>query len=155
MGRAFHWMDRAETLRRLDAVVEPDGALLFFNDERADAPENAALEAWSAVVERYSADDRVRMQRKAPEWQHHEVVLRESAFHDVEELGFLDRGTTTVELLLHRALSMSATSESRLGARAGTMVDELRAVLAPFAAAGPLAQIIEWTALVARRPRSG
>jgi hypothetical protein len=35
------------------------------------------------------------------------------------------------------------------------MVGELRAVLAPFAATGPMVQIIEWTALVARRPRSG
>jgi hypothetical protein len=50
---------------------------------------------------------------------------------------------------------MSATSESRLGARAETMVAELRAALAPFVAAGPLAQITEWTALIARRPRSG
>jgi hypothetical protein len=62
-------------------------------------------------------------------------VLRESAFRDVEQLTFLDRGTTTPELLLHRALSMSATSESRLGAGVETMAGELRAVLAPFAAA--------------------
>jgi hypothetical protein len=73
----------------------------------------------------------------------------------VEQLAYVDRGTTTAELLLHRALSMSATSESRLGTRAETMVGELRAALAPFAASGPLVQIIEWTALVARRPRSG
>ena len=155
MGRSFHWMDRAETLRRLDAVVVPDGALLLFNDELADTPENAALRAWSAVVERHSADDRVRMQRKSPEWQHHEGVLRESAFRDVEQLTFLDRGTTTPELLLHRALSMSATSESRLGEGVETMASELRAVLAPFAVAGLLAQVIEWTVLIARRPRSG
>ena len=155
MGRSFHWMDRAETLRRLDSVVEPGGALLLFNDEVADLPENAGLKAWSAVVERHSADDRVRMQRKSPEWQDHRALLGDSAFRDVERLSFVDRGTTTVELLVHRALSMSATSESRLGARAETMVGELRAVLAPFAATGPLVQIIEWTALVARRPASG
>jgi len=118
MGRSFHWMDRAETLRRLDAVVEPDGAILLFNDEVSDMPENAALKAWKAVVERYSADDRVRMERKSPEWQNHEAMLRDSAFRDVEELTHVNRGTTTVELLLHRALSMSATSESRLGPRA-------------------------------------
>ena len=107
------------------------------------------------MVEHHSADDRVRMQRKSPEWQDHQALLRDSAFRDVERLSFVDRGTTTVELLLHRALSMSATSESRLGARAETMVGELRAVLAPFAATGPLVQVIEWTALVARRPGSG
>jgi hypothetical protein len=35
------------------------------------------------------------------------------------------------------------------------MASELRAVLAPFAVAGLLAQVIEWTVLIARRPRSG
>jgi len=155
MGRSFHWMDRAETLRRLEAVVEPEGAILLFNDEVSDLPENAALKAWKAVVERYSADDRLRMQRRSPEWQDHEAVLRDSAFRDVEQLAFVDRGTTTMELLLHRALSMSATTESRLGPRAETMVAEIRTALTPFAATGPLVQIIEWTALVARRPRPG
>ena len=154
MGRSFHWMDRAATLRRLEAVVEPDGAIVLFNDEVSDLPENAAIKAWKTVVERYSADDRVRMERKSPEWQDHEAVLRTSAFRDVEWLSCLDRGTTTVDVLLHRALSMSATSESRLGPRAETMVAEIRAALSPFTATGPLVQIIEWTALIGRRPRS-
>jgi ubiquinone/menaquinone biosynthesis C-methylase UbiE len=154
MGRSFHWMDRAATLHRLEAVVEPDGAILLFNDEISDLPENAAIKAWKAVVERYSADDRVRMERRSPEWQDHEAVLRTSAFRDVKSVSYLDRGTTTVDLLVHRALSMSATSESRLGPRADTMVEEIRAALAPFAASGSLVQIIEWTALIARRPRS-
>ena len=154
MGRAFHWMDRAATLRRLDAIVEADGAIALFNDEISDLPENAAIQAWSAVVERYSADDRVRMQRKSREWQDHETVLRDSTFSDIERLSHLDRGTTTVDVLSHRALSMSATAESRLGPRAEAMVSELHAALAPFAASGPLVQLIEWTALVARRPRS-
>src|ERR1700726_4352175 len=26
IGRAFHWMDRADTLRRLDTLIKPDGA---------------------------------------------------------------------------------------------------------------------------------
>ena len=151
MGRSFHWMDRAETLRRLDGVVEPDGVLLLLNDKVAEGPENAALQAWSRVVERYSADDRERMERRSFRWQDHEAVLRESAFRDVQRLVSLHRATTTVEVLVHRALSMSATSESRLGARAETMTDELRSTLAPFASAGPLVELIEWTALVARR----
>ena len=154
MGRSFHWMDRPATLRRLDALVEADGAILLFNDEHSDLPANAAIHAWSAVVERYSADDRVRMERKSPEWQDHKSVLGDSAFSDIQRLSHLDRGTTTVDLLVHRALSMSATSESRLGPRTEAMVSELRAALAPFAAAGPLVQLMEWTALVARRPRS-
>jgi SAM-dependent methyltransferase len=151
MGRSFHWMDRAETLRRLDALVEPGGALILFNDEIADVPENAALRAWSAVVERYSADDQVRAERRSPEWQDHETVLRRSPFPEVEHLVERHRAQVSEEQLVHRALSMSATSASRLGPRADSMVAEIRAALAPFASAGALTECIEWTALLARR----
>jgi hypothetical protein len=33
-------MDRADTLRKLDALIEPDGALMLFNDVRPHVPEN-------------------------------------------------------------------------------------------------------------------
>jgi SAM-dependent methyltransferase len=158
MGRSFHWMDRTETLRRLDPVVEPDGTLILLNDRIAGVPGNAALEAWSAVVERYSADDLLRAERHSAAWQDHETVLRASAFSEVERRVHLHRASTTVELLVHRALSMSATSASRLGPRAEAMSAELRATLTPFASAGTLVEAIEWTALLARRPpaaRSG
>ena len=154
MGRSFHWMDRAETLRRLDALVDPDGAVILFNDEIADVPENAALRAWSAIVERYSADDQLRAERRSPEWQNHEDVLRTSPFSQVERRVHLHRGTVTVEVLVDRALSMSATSASRLGPRADAMVAEICAALSPFASAGALTEHIEWTALLARRPAS-
>ncbi len=32
IGRAFHWMDRPGTLRRLDAMVERDGAVALFSE---------------------------------------------------------------------------------------------------------------------------
>ena len=151
MGRAFHWMDRAGTLRRLEELVDPDGYIVLLNDELADVPENAALCAWSEVVERHSADDRERMERRSPEWQNHEQVLRSSAFARVERLVQDHAATTTVELLVHRALSMSATSAARLGPRTGPVVREIREALAPFAATGPLVEHRRWTVLIARR----
>jgi ubiquinone/menaquinone biosynthesis C-methylase UbiE len=153
MGRSFHWMDRAATLQRLDLLVDPDGALALFNDELADAPENAALKAWSAVVERYSADDTVRMERRSAAWQQHEVVLAVSPFSRVERLVQVHRSTTTAERLIHRALSMSATSAARLGSRTEPMLEEIQAALAPFGgASGELPEVIEWTAIIAQRP---
>jgi len=151
MGRSFHWMDRAETLRRLDRIIEPDGSILLFNDELADVPENAGLRAWREVVERYSADDRVRMQRKSPEWQNHETVLRSSPFSRIEKRTYRHRTIISLKTLLFRALSMSATSEARLGIdRAEAMQAEIRAVLEPFGS--ELTEIIDWTAIIARRP---
>jgi SAM-dependent methyltransferase len=152
MGRSFHWMDRAKTLERLDALVDRDGAVILFNDEVAETPENGPLQAWRAVVERYSADDTVRAQRRSPEWQDHEAVLVSSPFSRIDRVVYLHRGVTTVDILVHRALSMSATTRSRLGDRADQLVSELRAVLAPLTADGTLTEQIEWTAIVARRP---
>jgi SAM-dependent methyltransferase len=151
MGRSFHWMDRMEALRRLDRIIEPDGSILLFNDELADDPENAALRAWLAIVERYSADDHLRMQRKSPEWQDHESVLRVSPFSRVERRKHRHHTITSLKTLLFRALSMSATSEARLGPeRAASMQSEIRAALEPFGS--ELTEITEWTAILARRP---
>jgi len=151
MGRSFHWMDRLPTLARLDRIIEPDGAILLFNDELAEVPENAALRAWRRVVERYSADDRVRMERKAPEWQNHEAVLRVSPFSRIERLEHRHRSSTSVQTLLFRALSMSATSAERLGqARGDAMLADIRTALEPFE--GELTETYDWTAIIARRP---
>ena len=154
MGRSFHWMDRAETLRRLDLLVAPDGALVLFNDEIADVPGNEVARAWSSIVERYSADDTVRMERRSPHWQDHASVLAASAFSRLDHLVRVERTELTVETLIHRALSMSATSAARLGPRAETMVREIRETLAPFATRGAMTEHIEWTATIARRPRA-
>jgi SAM-dependent methyltransferase len=151
MGRSFHWMDRPATLDRLDRIVETDGCLLLFNDELADVPENAALRAFREVVERYSADDRARMERRSPEWQNHERVLRASRFSHLDSVRDRHRSSTSLQTLLFRAQSMSATSPERLGpVRSETMLADIRAALAPFG--GELTEIEDWTAIIARRP---
>src|SRR5262245_23439902 len=38
MGRSFHWMDRPETLRRLDDMIEPDGSVALFDSEHRNVP---------------------------------------------------------------------------------------------------------------------
>jgi SAM-dependent methyltransferase len=152
MGRSFHWMDRSKTLQRLDSVLEPEGAVVLFNDEVVEAPETQSLLAWRAIVERYSADDALRAERRSPEWQDHEAVLRTSPFSRIDRVLYIHRGLTTVDILVHRALSMSATTPARLGDRADQLVSEIRSTLAPFATEGAVDEQIEWTAIVARRP---
>jgi SAM-dependent methyltransferase len=152
LSRSFHWMDRAQTLRRLDELLEPEGAVILFNDELADMPENGAMRAWWAVIDHYSADDPVRAKRRSPEWEDHETVLRASAFSRIDRIVHLHRYAVTVETLIHRALSMSSTSASRLGPRAEAMVDDIQVALAPFASTGEMVEPMEWTAIVARRP---
>jgi hypothetical protein len=57
-----------------------------------------------------------------------------------------------VDILVHRALSMSATTRARLGDRADQLVSEIRSTLAPLATEGIVTEEIEWTAIIARRP---
>ncbi len=122
-------------------VVEPDGAVRALQRrDRRPAGECGRLKAWSAVVERYSADDRRAGRATVPGVAGPRGRAARLAVPDVERAGFL--GTAH-----HSRWSCWSTAHcrcppppsSRLGARADTMVGELRAVLAPFAATGPLA----------------
>ena len=151
MGRSFHWMDRAETLRRLDGMIEPSGVVILLAEENAGT-ESAPLRAWREVVERYSADDPVRAERKSPDYPKHQAMLRASPFSEVEKVEEVEETMTTVEALIHRAYSMSSTTTRRLGARAGQMEAELRTVLAPYAGSGGLPEAHAWNALIGRRP---
>jgi SAM-dependent methyltransferase len=42
MGRSFHWMDRIDTLKRLDGMIEPAGAVALFGDRPGDTGERLA-----------------------------------------------------------------------------------------------------------------
>jgi hypothetical protein len=68
IGRAFHRMERAETLRRLDGVVELDGAVVLFGDEHLDVPENKWHGNYGALLETYAQGDAAREVRKSPSY---------------------------------------------------------------------------------------
>lgn len=152
MGRSFHWMDRADTLRQLDGIVEPGGAIALFNVSRLDIPENLPHRDYTAVLRRYAEDDQQWLHRQAPEWVRHEAMLLGSAFSQLERIGVVERLQVTVEQLIDRALSLSSTSRARLGDQADAMVAELRATLARSAPDGVLPEVVESSALLAWRP---
>ena len=124
MGRSFHWMDRAETLRQLDRIVEPGGALALFHDTHPDLPDNAWYGGYREILRHYSGGNRSR-------WGRHEGFLLDSAFSRIEEIGVYERREASIDVLVARALSMSSTSRARLGHRADEMVAQLRASLPP------------------------
>jgi SAM-dependent methyltransferase len=152
IGRAFHWMDRADTLVRLDGMIESEGALALFGDRHPDLAENAWRIAYNAVLDRYSAEDSARRQRKAAEWPTHESVLLASPFSALERIGVIESRRTPVGHICDRMLSLSSVSRDRIGARADQMVAELRERLAPFATDGAVPEIVESEALIAMRP---
>lgn len=60
IGRAFHWMDRSATLRRLDEIVEPSGAVALLHTRDPALPENAWLKVYEALIDRYADGDAAR-----------------------------------------------------------------------------------------------
>jgi SAM-dependent methyltransferase len=152
IGRAFHWMDRADTLQRLDAMIEPEGAVVLFGDRHPEVAENAWRGVYNAVLDHYSAEDSARRQRKAAEFPAHESVLFDSPFSQLERIGIVERRRTPIEHIEDRLLSLSSVSRDKIGARADAMIAELREKLVPFAVDGAVPEVVESQALIAMRP---
>jgi SAM-dependent methyltransferase len=151
MGRSFHWMDRVDTLRRLDEIVTRDGSVVLFSDSHPDLPDNAWRKEYSAVVDRYAEDDE-RSRRRGPRWVSNTAVLLDSSFSMVEEFSVVERRPLAAAVLLDRALSMSSTSRARLGGRADDLLRELTALIERLAPSAHLVEVVATNALMARRP---
>ncbi len=153
MGRSFHWMDRPETLRRLDAIIDPEGAVALFHDSHPELPENRWWPEYRALIHRYVPESD-RPARRAPDWVRHESVLLDSAFSVLEEISVIERRQATVDGLIARAFSMSSTSEAKLGARTVELAEEIRALMAKLTPTGAFTEIVSTEALIATRKRS-
>jgi SAM-dependent methyltransferase len=149
MGRSFHWMDRAETLRRLDAMIEPGGAVALFDSTHCDLPENAWYGDYRAVVARYAADDGEHIRRRTGTWVRHEAFLLDSPFSLLDEISVIERRAVTREQLIDRAFSRSSTAPDRLGGRAAALAAEIEALPLPREA---LTEVVATTALIGCRP---
>jgi SAM-dependent methyltransferase len=152
IGRAFHWMDRSDTLARLDRMLDPDGAVVLFADRHPEVPENRWREAYDAILDAFSAEDSARRQRKAKDFPSHEAMLLASPFSRLERIGIIEQRRTPVERIVDRMLSLSSVSRDRIGARADAMAAQLRTALASFSSSGEVAEVVESQALIARRP---
>jgi SAM-dependent methyltransferase len=150
MGRSFHWMDRADTLRRLDAIVEPGGAVALFDVDTIKEGAGDWHRAFNAVLERYEGSKAAWRQ---PEWIGHAAFLIESAFSVIDGLSVTERLSFPAAQLVDRALSRSRTSPEALGTeKAAALAADLRALAAENALDGMLSEILESNVLIARRP---
>ncbi len=152
IGRAFHWMEREQVLRTLDTLIEPGGAVVLFADEQLRIPENARMREYQALLDSYSADDPIRGHRLSDAYRSHVSVLMESPFSRLERISVFTRRRLTLEILTHRALSLSSTSRARLGRRADALIAELRTRVQAWETAGPMEEVLASNALIARRP---
>src|SRR4029077_13389751 len=106
---------------------------------------------WRAITERYTQDDAARGRRRSASWMAHESVLLTSPFCRLERVSLIAQQVSTTDSLIERARSMSSLSSKQIGERAEQLVQELRTLLLRMAPGGALTEVLEWSALVARR----
>jgi SAM-dependent methyltransferase len=151
IGRAFHWMDRAQTLKVLDGMIQPEGAVVLFGDSHPEVPDNAWHTRFKQLVEHYAEGDTEKTRRLSPEWLKHDAILLASPFNQIERISILERRRTPVERLVDRALSFSSTSPERLRDKIDILANEIRGLLTACATDGAITEIVESTASIARR----
>lgn len=153
IGRAFHWMDGAATLRMLDAYVSPDGALALFGDEHPRTAENAWWRILREVSEEYGRNLSPHLvAANSPGFRSHHALLLDSPFSCLEGVSVVVRCERTLDDIVGLAFSMSTSSYERLGERATAFERDLRERLLALSAEGQFVEIAELSALVARRP---
>lgn len=146
MGRSFHWMDRVDTLQRLDRMIEPGGAVALLGDKVPAIPANAWLKVWEGICARY--EPKTGAHRSDPNWVRHEAVLLDSPFARLEQFSVIERRAIDVETLVQRALSMGSTSPGHLGEeKTAAITAEIHRELATVRE-----EVVETYALVAWRP---
>src|SRR5581483_6977788 len=145
MGRSFHWMDRVDTLNRLDAMIEPAGAVALFADSGPAVPANAWRKTWVEICARY--EPKSGSHQTDPHWIRHEAVLLDSPFARLERFAVIERRPLDVETLVQRTLSMGSTSPGHLGEKkTAAVAAEIHRALGDVRE-----EVVETSALVAWR----
>ncbi len=152
MGRSFHWMDRAAALGTLDALLETNGAVVLFGDEHERTVENHWYEVVRATMDEFAGPGSFSHRRRGADWVGHVATLLDSVFSDVERYSVWERRGLTLPDILGRALSMSGTAPEALGERRAAFEAVLSEKLAPFSTEGRYTEVVEFYAIMARRP---
>ncbi|HET6606592.1 MAG TPA: class I SAM-dependent methyltransferase [Rhodopila sp.] len=150
IGRAFHWMDRPKTLTALDELAERGGAVALFQESYPVVPVNDWQPSFQAILDHYGAEDPAR--DRTHNNKDHEAVLLASPFSHLERVSVLEPRLANVEHFVDRALSFARAWQGRPGSRLKDMALEVRGALSSYARDGMVAEVVEGTALIARRP---
>jgi ubiquinone/menaquinone biosynthesis C-methylase UbiE len=146
IGRAFHWMDRAATLAKLENIVTPNGAVALFHDAHPPVEENG----WFKILCDHQAQ--YRRDRRDGGHKRYEPFLFASAFTEIDSLSVTIRQALTVEDIVGRAFSMSSSSPQALGAARDEFAFALSAALREWSPDGKFTEVAELVAVLARRP---
>jgi SAM-dependent methyltransferase len=152
IGRAFHWMDRPETARRLDGLIERGGALVLFHSRHAEVADNGWMTDFRRLLD-HATKDGLRRHWREPGWVTHDQVLLNSAFSDLHQVSVMERRRVPATSLVDRALSMSTSTRERLGDGVAALRRDIEALAEGVAVDGLVTEVVESVALIARRPQ--
>lgn len=154
MGAAFHWMDRAQTLRDLDQLIEPHGAVVLAS---GGAPGDVEPAPWYQII----ANVRTRYlgpERRAgagtythPKERHQDVLAR-SPFSNVNTARWDRTITRTLDEVIGLQLSYSYSSPAQLGDHRDAFEHDLRHALTEYSSDGTFDETVRTEAIIATRP---
>jgi len=153
--RAFHWLDQATVLQRLDDQVAADGAVAVFGDNSFWAAGNP----WKTAV-RQVIQDFLGEQRRAGSgaFQHHDRpysdILAESPFRVVEETRVPVQRVWTTESILGYLYSTSFAAPHLFGDRIDEFEQTVKTTLADFSDSDTFAEDNEFLIRLGRRSSS-
>ncbi|MFE4054919.1 class I SAM-dependent methyltransferase [Streptomyces sp. NPDC059096] len=154
MGAAFHWMDRDQTLRDLDQLIEANGAVVLAS---GGAPGDIEPAPWLQVI----TDVRTHYlgpERRAgsgtyshPKERHQDVLAR-SPFSNVETARWDRTLARTLDEVIGLQFSYSYSSPAQLGGQKDAFEHDLRQALTDFSPAGTFDEVVRTEAIIATRP---
>jgi ubiquinone/menaquinone biosynthesis C-methylase UbiE len=154
MGASFHWMDRDQVLRDLNALTEPDAAIVVVS---GGAPGSSEPPTWAqAITEvrtRYLGTERRAGSTTYthPPERHAEVLAR-SAFTNVETAEWTWRIDRTLDEIVGLQFSYSFSAPVLFGDRRSEFEEELRTALNEVNPSHVFKEEIRTESLLATRP---
>jgi ubiquinone/menaquinone biosynthesis C-methylase UbiE len=147
IGRALAWMERDETMARLDALIAPGGRLVVIEDRHAKVPENDWVPVFRKVQARWG-----ERSSRADNWEPAIKVVERSRFRDMRLLEVRYARSLTLDDVVGWAYSMSTSSPAVLGEKRDDFERDLRDSLLALDPSGRFRQVIAVHAIMARRP---
>jgi len=154
IGRAFHWMDREATLLRLDQLVRSGGAVALVNTELHPLGRHTWHAAFEELRKSHGRFDDFYRWRKSDGWEEHLSVLVRSVFCDVVRISVYEAREASLDEIVARAFSFSASLPASLGEEGRAAYEAaVRQTMAALEPNGRFPEIVESTAMIARRAR--
>jgi SAM-dependent methyltransferase len=150
MGRSFHWMERDETLRRLDRLIEQGGGVVVVSDEERVW---GGQEAWHETI-RQTIRRWLGPQRRAGSGNYtvehapFDDIFAASPFPRVERYHLTVERTPSIDEIVGYLYSTSFCSPAVLGERQAAFEADLRQQLSAY---DRLTESIEFGAWLAWR----